>query len=179
MRLLRCVCAVALVCPPVMRLPCPSFRSSSQLCWRADGGGSGSVRGSSETNGESGSDTWADDRWEEERAAAVGIPSVMGSASHRTDSHSTAAWIHSAAPTAVSLSCPSRLLCCWCMRGVCLYVSVRAVYAGERFRAAVSVSCNVEAGVAQMAVKVECSAASTQRRREAAEWKRDGLNKQP
>ena len=65
-----CVCAR---CCPVMRLPCPSFRSSTALCWRADSGG---------TDRDGGTETPWSQHWEEDRASAVGIPSVMGSAIH-------------------------------------------------------------------------------------------------
>ena len=66
--LLRCV--VRVLRDSVMRLPCPSFRPSSRLCWRA---------------APSASD--GSEQWEADRAAAVGIPSVMGSATHLPRRH--------------------------------------------------------------------------------------------
>ena len=65
------------VCCSVMRLPCPSFRSSSALSWQVEGSGSGSDSG----DGSGGEWREGEQRWEDERAAAVGIPSVMGSVS--------------------------------------------------------------------------------------------------
>ena len=67
-----CSLSAPTLCRSVMRLPCPSFRSSSKLCWRAGGS-------ESDSGGDSGREVVAAERWEEERAGAVGIPSVMGS----------------------------------------------------------------------------------------------------